>query len=168
MHSIRAKGFTLVELMITIVVLAILTSIAFPSFQASLRSNRVATASNELMASLALARSEAIRGGRGGGVCASKKGEACDGNWNDGWVVWTDNNANRQFDPGEPVVRYIQAKQKLLLSSAATTLAFDTRGRLVAAAGQSIGVKSSDDQGPKRCVLIGPTGQVQIKKEACS
>ena len=43
-----SKGFTLVELMVTIAVVAILATIAFPSFQSTLRSNRIATAGNEM------------------------------------------------------------------------------------------------------------------------
>lgn len=57
----RQNGFTLVELMVTVAVLAILSTIAYPSFQSTIRSNRVATTTNELIASLALARSEAIK-----------------------------------------------------------------------------------------------------------
>lgn len=62
----RQNGFTLVELMVTVAVLAILSTIAYPSFQSTIRSNRVATTTNELIASLALARSEAIKNTRGG------------------------------------------------------------------------------------------------------
>ena len=62
----RQNGFTLVELMVTVAVLAILSTIAYPSFQSTIRSNRVATTTNELIASLALARSEAIKNTHGG------------------------------------------------------------------------------------------------------
>lgn len=170
MQEIRAKGFTLVELMTVIVILAILTAIAFPSFQSSLRSNRVATTSNELMASLALARSEAIRAGSAG-ICASENGEECatSEDWNEGWLVWTD-NGNQAKDEGEPVVRHIQAHSKLLVTASEGTMIFDARGRIVDGA-QSIGVKPADGEDdtnlPKRCVYVSATGQMRVAKEAC-
>ena len=63
-----SRGFTLVELMITIAVLAIGSALAYPSFSGVMRSNRVATSTNGLLAAFNLARSEAIRTNRGGGV----------------------------------------------------------------------------------------------------
>ena len=63
-------GFSLIELMVVIAIVAVLLTLGLPSFQSSLRSNRIATTSTELLASLALARSEAVRSTRGGGVCS--------------------------------------------------------------------------------------------------
>ncbi|WP_292743448.1 pilus assembly FimT family protein, partial [Methylophaga sp. UBA3595] len=57
------NGFTLIELMITLVVVIILVSIAAPSFNAMIRDNRLATEANNFLGSLQLAKSEAIRRG---------------------------------------------------------------------------------------------------------
>ncbi|WP_181179257.1 GspH/FimT family pseudopilin [Methylibium rhizosphaerae] len=56
-----AAGFTLVELIVTVAVFAILASIAIPSFQATMQRNRLATTANELLAGIQAARSEALR-----------------------------------------------------------------------------------------------------------
>lgn len=73
-----SRGFTIIELMITIVVLAVLISIAAPSFQRVIEDNRVTTQVNEFIAAVNTARSEAIRVGgavsliaRGGGTFLS-------------------------------------------------------------------------------------------------
>ena len=126
----QVTGFTLLELMVTISIMAILLAIALPSFQGSLRSNRVATTSNELLASLSLARSEGIKSTRGGGVCASANGTSCGADWNQGWMVWTEKDGDGVFDNGETVVRYSQGKPQLQVTGSAATVAFDGRGRI--------------------------------------
>lgn len=139
----RCRGVTLVELLVTIAILAILVAIGFPSFQSSMRSNRVAAANNELIASLSLARSEAVRSTRGGGICGSTDGESCSGRWVDGWIVWQDvdsaGNSYGEFDQGaDVVVRYFNGSPDLtvtLLNASKVKvdeLGFDARGRPIA------------------------------------
>ena len=135
-----SAGVTLVELLVTIAIVAILVAIGFPSFQSSMRSNRVATANNELMASLSLARSEAIRSVRGGGLCATSDGQSCSNSWSDGWHVWraVEGATDGQFDKGHDLgIRQGSAPTGLsveLKSSGGalvSTLPFDARGRPV-------------------------------------
>jgi type IV fimbrial biogenesis protein FimT len=77
------RGFTIIELMITVVIASILLTIGVPSFQNLIRENRLATQANEFITALNMARSEAIR--RGQNVTVTANG----GNWNNGWVVTT-------------------------------------------------------------------------------
>ena len=166
----KVTGFTLLELMVIIAILAILITLALPSFQGTLRSNRVATASNELLASLSLARSEGIRSTRGGGVCASADGTTCGVDWNAGWLVWTDEDADGALDVGEPVVRYSQGKPRLTVVGPAASIAFDRRGRLRAAGGQSISLAPEGAGTPARClriVQIGATGRTGVQRNPC-
>jgi type IV fimbrial biogenesis protein FimT len=95
----KLRGFTLIELMITIAVASILLSIGVPSFQNIIRENRLSTQANELITALNMARSEAIR--RGVNVTVTPNG----GGWNSGWVVAAIDPATgiattlRSFDP---------------------------------------------------------------------
>jgi prepilin-type N-terminal cleavage/methylation domain-containing protein len=78
-------GFTLIELIIAVAILAILLALAAPTFaEISLRS-RSTNAVNALVGDLALARSEAVKRARTAYVSAN-------GNWTDGWQVWVDEN----------------------------------------------------------------------------
>ncbi|MGH8027964.1 MAG: GspH/FimT family pseudopilin [Pseudoxanthomonas sp.] len=163
----QITGYTLLELMVTVAIAAILLGIALPSFQSSLRSNRVATATNEALASLALARSEAIRNTRGAGVCASANGSSCGADWNSGWLVWSDTDGDGAIDPGETIVRYSQGKASVTMTGTAATLTFDRRGR--ASGGmQTISIAPADATAPARCITIGVTGQTRIAQAACS
>lgn len=86
-------GFTLVELMVTLAVIAIVVSIAAPSFGQLIRENRAATQANNVLASIQLARSEAIN--RGIEVTMLP---ASNSNWHEGWTVFTDWDADGVFD----------------------------------------------------------------------
>ncbi|XDZ22993.1 GspH/FimT family pseudopilin [Xanthomonas hydrangeae] len=82
------RGFSLIEMMVTIAVLAIVMAIAFPNFTALLNSNRLSSAANELSASLQLARSEAVRSNASVTLCRSDNGASCasGGAWTR-WIV---------------------------------------------------------------------------------
>jgi type IV fimbrial biogenesis protein FimT len=83
-------GFTLIELIVTIGVAAILSAIAIPAFRSFLQNDRDAAQANSLVGSLGYARSEAVKRASTNGVavCPSANGAACDaGPWTEGWIV---------------------------------------------------------------------------------
>lgn len=80
------RGFTLVELMITLAVVAIVVSIAAPSMGQFIRENRAATQANNFLASLQLARTEAIRRGVRVVMLRESDNESV---WDEGWIVFT-------------------------------------------------------------------------------
>ena len=94
-----SKGFTLVELLVTVSIAAILLGIATPSLQGIVLSNRVQSASSEFQSALAMARSEATK--RGGDarvtiVANSKNGTAPV--WTSGVTVFYDTTSNANND----------------------------------------------------------------------
>ena len=98
----RLSGFTLIELMVTITILAILLAIGVPSFGSMIRSGQVASETNTFLAALNSARSEASKRGLPVTVCAAsdKSLTACgDGSgWQtNGWLIITD----AAGDPGK-------------------------------------------------------------------
>jgi len=99
----RSRGFTLIELMITLLLAAIILALGVPGFQDIVRNNRAATQSNELVAALSLARSEAVKRGARVSLCPSTDQATCTGgtNWANGWIVFRDIAAN---DGAPPVV----------------------------------------------------------------
>lgn len=85
----RQAAFTLIELMITIVIAAVLLSIAVPSFRDTIRRNRVATQSSDTYIAPKLARSEAAKRGTVTTFCSSTDQATCNGtnDWRSGWVI---------------------------------------------------------------------------------
>jgi len=103
MNMEREKGFTMVELLITIVVISILLATAVPAFQDFIKNNRLTAQTNEIVSSIQLARSEAVKRGTNSIVCASSNGTSCSDNKNDwvnGWIVFSDLNQNDAPDTG--------------------------------------------------------------------
>jgi type IV fimbrial biogenesis protein FimT len=92
MKYVPQRGFTLLELMITITVAGVLLGLAIPSFRDFTRNNRVIAAQNDLVTALNVARSESLRRSRPVTVCASTDGLACatETDWAGGWIVFTD------------------------------------------------------------------------------
>ncbi|VAX10064.1 Type IV fimbrial biogenesis protein FimT [hydrothermal vent metagenome] len=93
--TLSNHGFTLVELMVTLVVITILLTTAIPSFQDVIRDNRTTTHTNNLITALNLARSEAIE--RGLQVTIRRKGSTSQ-NWDGGWDVFADLDADGVLD----------------------------------------------------------------------
>ncbi|HEY2677669.1 MAG TPA: GspH/FimT family pseudopilin [Steroidobacteraceae bacterium] len=103
----RTAGFTLLELMISVGVAAILLTIGVPSFRYVTKSNHSSAEINGLLGDMQFARGEAIREGQNVTICASSNGATCNGtiNWHDGWIVFSGTS------PPGPAVGSIQKIQ---------------------------------------------------------
>src|SRR5688572_17076888 len=106
--SVCQRGFTLMELMVVIGLVAVIMGFAIPNMGQFIRNNRMTAAVNDLLAGVYRARTEAIKGRSWVVLCATTTPNApvpaCDGNPAQGWVVFADPNNNGQVDAGEAVV----------------------------------------------------------------
>lgn len=90
--SNHSRGFTLVELVVTLLVAMILAATALPNMRQLIQSNRLKTASNELVNAIYMARGEAVKRRVTVNVCPSTDGQSCDTSvtsWIKGYVVYT-------------------------------------------------------------------------------
>lgn len=109
MFARARNGFSLIELMVTLVVLVTLVVVAYPSLEAITNGNRLSAAANESMAMLQSARMEAIRNNRRAVACLSPNPNAaaptCSQDGARGWIVFLDADRNGQYGAGERLLR---------------------------------------------------------------
>ncbi len=135
----RSRGFTLLELMITIVVAAILVAIALPGFRDLIHRNQVSSASNALLASLSYARTEAITRGQIVSMCPGSKASGCASGgtvYDTGWIVYTypagAASTNKAYVAGTSTLLRATGQQSgvSILSLGSTVISFGLQGQL--------------------------------------
>lgn len=170
----RQSGATLLELMVVLAVAAILLGIGMPGFASLTRGTRLAGATNEMLSSLHLARSEAIKRGSRAAMCPSATGTACagSGGWDQGWVVFHDANNNAELEADEGVILVRQALStgmRLTGNSAVShyiSFAPDGSSKLVSGAWQGGTLTVCNEEGspgPARQIILYKTGRPRTK-----
>ena len=172
-HS--ADGFTLVELMMVLAVVAILLTVAVPSFGAIMHSSKLTSASNSLLSSMLLARSEAIKRRSRVTLCKTADGISCAaaGGWEQGWIVFHDANDSGARESGEMVIEWMQHLPDSLRLTGNTTVAkyvsFVPTGvtRLVGGGFQAGTVTVCNASGASteaRQIIISSAGRARVQK----
>jgi prepilin-type N-terminal cleavage/methylation domain-containing protein len=172
-------GFTLIELMITIVIVAIVITVGVPSFNDFIASQRERTAASDLASDMAFARAEAIKESRW--VIIEPIGGA--GTWKDGWRIWVDldNSRTRTATEDRKTSTGVSSRGKVCaLGALDPRIVFRPDGRAFSAASglasaltpvtATDGIRISDDLGDGvatndriRLVYIGVSGRASVE-----
>jgi type IV fimbrial biogenesis protein FimT len=170
------SGFTLIELMVTVVLAGTVLTVGVPSFREMIQQNRVAAASNSFVTALHYARSEAIRRGLAVSVCRSADSSSCAaaGGWEQGWIVFTDSAAlpRGTVDAGEEVLKAARALTTGLTlrgnANVASHVSFLASGFADANANGTIilcdsrVINFASDRAKARAIVISNTGRMRV------
>jgi len=166
------RGFTLIELIVTLAVAAILVTMGVPSFISTIASSRVTAASNEVVTALNLAKSTAIRSGQNAILCKrNSAGTDCNdaGSWSDGWLLFSDLDADGVVGADE-IVRVHEAPEaslNLALAAGATTynkIEFRPNGTPnIGSGGVRFCLQNSYNTQRSRAVLVTQVGRIRTE-----
>tara|TARA_R110001599_G_scaffold353823_1_gene599186 strand:- start:70510 stop:71130 length:621 start_codon:yes stop_codon:yes gene_type:complete len=167
----RERGFTMIEVMIVLVVVAILVTVAAPGFQNLIGNNRIISEVYTLRATLNNARSEAMARRAQVVVCPSVDGAACadSDDWSTGYIAFVDTDRDNVADPDDPDEEIIQVEAE----ERAVDIAFNNAVRLVRfnAQGVALGFDGAftfcDDRGAEdaRALIVNPVGTVRSARD---
>jgi type IV fimbrial biogenesis protein FimT len=169
----RNSGYTLLELLVTVSVLAIAVAAAGPAVSGFVETNRVAARVNDLVSSLNFARSEAVTRGQPVSACpANASRTACAGttDWSAGWLVFTDaSGIAGSVDGVDEILRVIKplTTGERLSSVATRDVRYLPTGFLAAAAGPfTLSTRSCSGEHARR-IAITPQGRPQVSPVSC-
>ena len=113
------RGFTLIELIFTTAVIAMLCAISLPALGSLTQRSRSRAANNNLITALNLARSSAVSRGSEIVLCPSADQKHCDDGiwWQQGWIVFQDLDRNGTRNGDEPILNVVQAQPGMAIAS---------------------------------------------------
>ncbi len=158
----RNGGFTLLELIITVVVLSVLAGIAVPSFLQTINRNAVTGTANDLLTSILRARSEAIKSERR--VHFEKVTD-----WSN-WRAFTDDDKDSVYDgsPEEMFENYVNDGPLPVGNGAvANSIDFTPRGRTVTALNETLDFFKITQGNHTRFICFSPIGRPRVQEDAC-
>jgi type IV fimbrial biogenesis protein FimT len=164
--SSKSKGFTIIEVLITIAVAAILLGVAVPSLQNFTANSQVSAASNSILAGLNLARSTAVTSGEEVVICPSADESTCAGNqWSKGWIVFDNADGNGTLAEAEKI-RVVSQSGNLTGSEYENSIVFEQDGTTTLSGDIKIKVCFGDTDVTNQCreVTVTPFGVISSSK----
>ncbi len=160
----HGTGVTVLELMVTLAITAILLTAGVPSFQQYLYRQHVRAAVNQLHADLMLARAEAVYRNVIVIACPGAPGTGCmiGADWSGGWIVFEDRDGDRSLSAGETVLRHGQLMQdvRILTTAGRGPLRFFPDG---SAPGTNMSISLCGQDGPAgaRKLVVSNIGRIR-------
>ena len=165
----KNSGFTLLELIMVLALVAIVMTFAIPAMQTFTLNDRLTTNINVLIGHLAYARSESLTRSSQVVICTSDDGLTCSGNWSDGWIVFVDFDADNALTAGDEVIRTHQglgANNTTSTAGIGLQIVYDNRGFVNAASVGSMQLCDGRTGPYGKTIRITNTGRVRLEKDS--
>lgn len=182
MNKLNACGFTLIELMVGVAVLAIALGAGVPSMSEFIKNSRLAAHTNDLLASLHLARTEAIKRNARVTLCKSADAATCNTaagtGWQIGWMVFADaapfgsrEGADAVLDSHGAAATDVSITPRAFATDTIRSfVSYTSRGAIRDELGtaQSGAFRVCDERGldHARGLVLSPTGRTEFTKDA--
>ena len=172
----KKRGFTLVELLVTLAIGAILLVIAIPGYAFLASSSKLAAATNDLVSSLQMARSEAVKRRMRVTVCKSRStgsaSPACDpsAEWRDGWLIFVDGGTRGIVDADDTVLRVRQRLPTTIIITSnnfSSFISYRPNGVSQGQNGLGNGTLSVCVGNSQRDIIVNMTGRPRLHHTFC-
>jgi len=170
MHR-RSVGVTLLELIVTLGIAAILSSLAVPAFTSVFRDSERTTAVNAFVHGIFLARSEAIKRRRIVSICKSRDHESCIGSagrWNEGWIVFVNEDRDEPpaRDADEPLLLVNDGWHRGTITSSRNSFSF--RPYIQGVVNGTVVFCDPRGSAHARAIIISHTGRPRVSNRSSS
>ena len=168
----KVSGISLVELLVSLSVLAILITLSAPDMRALIVNNRVDNVASDLFSSLMFARSEAVKRQRTVSLCSTLDQSSCDATrsgWHHGWLVFTDAGDDGRLNGSDQLIRRVPAQSDTIsiLWNNGDGVQFNSRGQSARAG--TFQVCANEGGSGAKAIIISMAGRVRTEaQEACS
>ncbi|MDW3094942.1 MAG: GspH/FimT family pseudopilin [Gammaproteobacteria bacterium] len=169
--SEKQIGFSIIELMVTILIASLLLTVGVPSFASLIANNRITSQANELVSGLNLARSEAFTRGQRVTICSSTDGDSCaaDTDWATGWIVFNDADGDGVVANVSDILREWEAVTgDTTLTGSVNFVTYQGNGSVNAAANFNMTIPNGSTSQTRRiCIALAGNNWVNRPSSNC-
>lgn len=160
-------GFTVIEMMIAIAVLAVILTTAVPAMGDFMAQQRLTAGANHLVGHLQFARGQAISRNTLVAACPSNDGATCTGGnrWDDGWIVYLDPEKVGQPDSPDDVLRVVQGLEDLTADSGGRYRVRFKPSGMAYGTNLTIQLCALDNPEAARAVIVSNPGRVRATRD---
>ncbi len=162
------KGFSIIELMVTLTIVSIVLSYAMPSFYQLKLNKLMESERNRLTVSLNFARNYAVKNQQHVIICPSSSGNSCDNKskWFGGWIIFLDSNKNRMLDSDELLLQHENAMKKEIMATSSKyrqKIRYDGMGF---SPGTNLSINFCDARGSEfaKSIILNNAGRIKQSK----